>query len=168
MAILGAGNFANNTYAPILSEFGSSITVVAVWSRSETKSRLLAQNVKKYSPSIQTHYGDEGLEAVLSSDAVDAVVVVLPPRPALEITMRALRSGKHALQEKPIGSSQEEVRAAIEEYENMGQWRPIWGLAENYRFETVYSEACAAIKEKLGGGVIQINLSASLALSDKR
>ena len=102
---------------------------------------------------------------LLDSDAVDAVLVVLPPKPGLELALRALRKGKHCLQEKPIGTSEEKILTALKEYEEMGSSRPVWGLAENYRYESAFEISRELIEEKLGS-VTAMSLNASLALSN--
>jgi len=138
-AILGGGTFAQNTYVPILEgdlwKF-SKIAVDAVWSRSEETAKTLSLSM--WHNKAEVHFGDAGLDAIIGSDSIEAVFIVLPPRPALEITLRCLRAGKHVLGEKPVGTNVEEIEAAIREHVGMGQWRPIWGIAENYRFEETY------------------------------
>ena len=165
LALLGAGNFANNTYGPILKDI-PGVEVRAVWSRSDESVRSVFELVSTYSPKVERFSGEDGLAKVLDMAEVDAVVVILPPKPALEISLRALRKGKHVLQEKPIGTSEKDIASGLAEYSAMGEWRPIWGVAENYRFEDVYLNAKKLISDKLGGEVIHINLSASLALNE--
>ena len=61
-------------------------------------------------------YGDYG--AALDDRSVDAVVVAVPPRFHLELTLNALRAGKHVLVEKPAfprRSDYEAAKAAREE-----------------------------------------------------
>ena len=164
-AILGGGTFAQNTYVPILEgdlwKF-SKIAVDAVWSRSEETAKTLSLSM--WHNKAEVHFGDAGLDAIIGSDSIEAVFIVLPPRPALEITLRCLRAGKHVLGEKPVGTNVEEIEAAIREHVGMGQWRPIWGIAENYRFEETY-EFVSKIVAGLGG-VITLSLNASCALSE--
>ncbi len=47
----------------------------------------------------RTSYGD--YESALADPSVDAVVVAVPPKFHLDLTLRALEAGKHVLVEKP-------------------------------------------------------------------
>jgi UDP-N-acetylglucosamine 3-dehydrogenase len=58
------------------------------------------------------HYG--AYEAAIEDPAVDAVVVAVPPRFHLDLTLRALAAGKHVLVEKPAFLRMEEYRAVME------------------------------------------------------
>jgi xylose dehydrogenase (NAD/NADP) len=60
-------------------------------------------------------------EAMLSSDAVDAVYVPLPNALHAEWATRALESGKHVLCEKPLGRRPADVAAAFDAAERSGR-----------------------------------------------
>ena len=56
-------------------------------------------------------YGD--YDAAMNDPAIDAVVVAVPPRFHLDLTLRALERGKHVLVEKPAFPRLEDYAAAI-------------------------------------------------------
>jgi predicted dehydrogenase len=58
------------------------------------------------------HYGD--YDEALRDPAVDAVVVALPTRYHLELTLRALEMGKHVLVEKPAFPNLDDYHTVIE------------------------------------------------------
>ena len=53
-------------------------------------------------------------EAAIASPNVDAVIVAVPPRFHLDLTLKALAAGKHVLVEKPAFVGVEDYRAVIE------------------------------------------------------
>ena len=65
-----------------------------------------------------THYA--GYDEALHDSEVDAVVVAVPPRYHLDLTLRALERGKHVVVEKPAFLRLEDYRAAIEARERAG------------------------------------------------
>ena len=64
-------------------------------------------------------YGDY-LEAI-ADPGVDAVVVAVPPRFHLDLTLRALRAGKHVLVEKPAFLRMADYRAVLEVRDQAGR-----------------------------------------------
>jgi predicted dehydrogenase len=57
----------------------------------------------------------------IEDPAVDAVVVAVPPRFHLELTLRALAAGKHVLVEKPAFLRMEDYQAALEARNRAGR-----------------------------------------------
>lgn len=64
------------------------------------------------------YYADAA--SLCSDPAVDAVIVVTPPSTHMEISIRALREGKHLIVEKPLARSVKEAAAIAEEAERTG------------------------------------------------
>jgi predicted dehydrogenase len=63
----------------------------------------------------------EDYTAAIDDPRVDAVVVAVPPRFHLELTMRALAAGKHVLVEKPAFPRLDDFRAAIDARNRAGR-----------------------------------------------
>ena len=59
--------------------------------------------------------------AALEDPGVDAVIVAVPPRFHLDLTLQALQAGKHVLVEKPAFLHIEEYRTAIEARDSAGR-----------------------------------------------
>ena len=69
--------------------------------------------------------------------ANDAVVVAVPPRWHLELTMKALESGKHVLVEKPAFPALDDYRTAIAA-RDAGRRVVIVGENDHYKPAAVY------------------------------
>lgn len=73
----------------------------------------------------------KGLDELLASDEVDAVVIALPIPLQPEIIRRVWQAGKHCLSEKPVGKDVATAEALISEYHD--EYQPkglIWRVAE--------------------------------------
>lgn len=87
---------------------GTYTTVEAMASRSEESARATAEQLGV--PRVFGSY-----EAMLASDAIDAVYIPLPNHLHVPWAVKALRAGKHVLCEKPIGLNSGEARQLMEE-----------------------------------------------------
>lgn len=67
--------------------------------------------------------------------------------------MKALAAGKHVLSEKPVAKDVEDAKALLQWYEGLGEGRPVWGVAENFRFWESVVFAVEKVKE-IGGEVV--------------
>lgn len=95
LAVIGCGRIANNAHFPALSRIGN-IRVKYACDIIEGKAR----KAKEDYPFIENAVTD--YRAVLSDPEVDAVFVLTPNFSHYEITMAALKSGKHVMCEKPV------------------------------------------------------------------
>jgi len=91
------------------------------------------------------HYGD--YDAALRDPAVDAVVVALPTRYHLALTLRALEMGKHVLVEKPAFPNLDDYRTVIEARARTGR---VVLVGENDH----YKPLCVELRRLLAEGVI--------------
>ena len=81
----------------------------------------------------------------------------------LQIVMRALQAGKHALSEKPSAGTIEEAAENIKLYRAMDS-PPVWNIAENFRYEDVF-EAQAALIASIGN-VVKMDLLADMPMAE--
>ena len=63
----------------------SSVTVVALWSRSEQAAAALLPDFQEFAPGARAQSGDAGLQAILDDPGVDAVAIVLPADVQLQV-----------------------------------------------------------------------------------
>ncbi|XP_043693568.1 dTDP-3,4-didehydro-2,6-dideoxy-alpha-D-glucose 3-reductase [Telopea speciosissima] len=141
IAVLGAGIFVRTQYIPRLSEIADIVDVRAIWSRSEESARAAVELARKFFPNIECKWGDEGLDGIIRDSSILGVAVVLAGQTQVDISLRLLKAGKHILQEKPAAVSNNEAETAISSYNAFftnSPHRPIWAVAENYRFEPAF------------------------------
>lgn len=85
--------------------------------------------------------------AALEDPGVDAVVVAVPPRFHLDLTLRALEAGKHVLVEKPAFLRMEEYRTALDARDRAQR---VVLVGENDH----YKPLAVCLRKMLAGGVI--------------
>ncbi|EFN60074.1 hypothetical protein CHLNCDRAFT_133367 [Chlorella variabilis] len=93
VAILGAGSFVRDAYLGPLQANSDKLLVTALWSRSAESVWALLPAIQQFSASCQPYHGEGGLQALLGSAGLDAVLVVLPPQAQGPVIQAALRAG---------------------------------------------------------------------------
>ncbi|MGX9354784.1 Gfo/Idh/MocA family protein [Roseobacteraceae bacterium S113] len=110
--ILGAAKFAEQHMAPALhAARGGRLTALA------TSSAEKALPFQRFVPELQV-FGS--YDALLASDAVDAVYIPLPNHLHVEWALKAVAAGKHVLVEKPLAMTAEEFDPVIAAREASG------------------------------------------------
>ncbi|KAL5567204.1 hypothetical protein UlMin_030368 [Ulmus minor] len=150
IAIVGAGIFVKTQYIPRLSEISDLVHLKAIWSRSEESARGAVEIAQKYFPGVECKWGDKGLDEIIEDNSILGVAVVLASQAQVDFSIRLLKAGKHVLQEKPAAASTSELEAALASYDSISAQvtgKPIWAVAENYRFEPAFVECKKLIAE---------------------
>ncbi len=104
IAILGTG-WGARTQAPIFRHAGFEIT--AVWGRTPERARAAARE-------IGVRFSTADASEAVGRDDVDLAVVATPPHLHAELSIAALRAGKHVLCEKPTALDAEEAERMAE------------------------------------------------------
>jgi predicted dehydrogenase len=104
LAFLGCG-FITRVHSRTLRHFAGDI-VVSYASRDREK----AEACRRQYGGVKS-YGEYA--AAIADPAIDAVVVAVPPRFHLDLTLEALAAGKHVLVEKPAFPRMEDFRTAV-------------------------------------------------------
>ncbi|XP_048325178.2 dehydrogenase FPY6 isoform X2 [Ziziphus jujuba] len=144
IAILGAGIFVKTQYIPRLAEISELVFVKAIWSRSEESARGAVEVAQKSFPGVECKWGDKGLDEILEDDSILGVAVALAGQAQVDVSLRVLRAGKHVLQ------AIIELENALAHYNSIlthAPSKPIWAVAENYRFEPALVEGKKLISE---------------------
>ncbi|WP_323767739.1 Gfo/Idh/MocA family oxidoreductase [Marinovum sp.] len=135
--ILGAANFARKHMAPALQSARRGRLAALATSSAEK-----AVPFQELTPGIEvfTDY-----DALLASDAVDAVYIPLPNHLHVEWTEKALRAGKHVLVEKPLAMSAGEFDSVI-------ALRDETGLLAAEAYMVVHHPRWQKVRELVQGG----------------
>ncbi|KAL7409667.1 oxidoreductase family protein [Mrakia frigida] len=159
IAILGAGLFPKLAYLPSLLPHSSLVSLKAIYSRSTSSATSLAQEASEQLPGfkvedvgIYSDDGEEGLDALLKREDVEAVLIALPIPQIPEAILKVLEAGKHVLSEKPIAKDIETAKALIKTYnEKYAPKGLIWRVAENWEMEPVFLAAKKVLASKEQG-----------------
>ncbi|EAQ85423.1 hypothetical protein CHGG_09437 [Chaetomium globosum CBS 148.51] len=160
IALLGAGIFAREEHLPAI-EATPYLTLKAVYSRSQHSAETLAAASKD--PSSVAIYFDnptvpgKSLADLLQRADIGAVDVALPILQQPAVVEQALRAGKHVLSEKPVAGDIEGGKALIAKYEGLGEGKPLWGVAENWRYMESLRYAAERVRE-VGGELVTFKL----------
>ena len=110
VALVGAGNIAQNIHLPILSKL-ANVKIVSICDKSVSKARILAERYGVM------HVG-RSVDDALKLDAVNAVVITTSTDAHAEIARKAIAAGRHVFVERPIARTLEEtieIRTAAQE-----------------------------------------------------
>ncbi len=111
-AVVGQGYIAQVAVLPAFANARRNSELVALVSDDPAKLRALGKRYK-----VERLLGYEDFDALLASDAIDAVFIALPNHLHHAYTMRSVRAGKHVLCEKPMAVTVDECREMLDEAE---------------------------------------------------
>jgi predicted dehydrogenase len=123
LAFLGCG-FITRVHSRHLRSFGAEV-VRSYASRDPAKADAFCRE----------HHGAGSYgsyEAAINDPGIDAVVIAVPPRFHLELTLKALEAGKHVVVEKPAYARLSDYRAAIDA-RNRAQRTVLVGENDHYK-----------------------------------
>ncbi|KAJ3698324.1 hypothetical protein LUZ61_002029 [Rhynchospora tenuis] len=150
IAVIGAGIFARTQYIPRLREIADLVVIKAIWSRSEASAKAASELARDFAPEIECKWGDSGLDDIINDRSIVGVAVVLAGQVQVDISLKMLKAGKHVIQEKPAAGSVAEAETALSSYSSLNSispTKPVWALAENYRFEPAFLESSKMVKD---------------------
>jgi len=127
MAIIGAGGFAKGMHLPNLQTLSEDYHIQAIVSRTGHNANATAKQFK-------ANYASTDYEQILNDKKVDAVLITTRHNLHADMTLRAIKAGKHVLVEKPLATNQDELQKIIAFYENSDATAPILLTGFNRRF----------------------------------
>jgi predicted dehydrogenase len=113
LAVVGVGDVAQRDYLPEFSRLAGRAEITVVCGRGAERAADVAARfgVPRWSSDFRE---------VVAADDVDAVVNLTPIPVHREITLAALRAGRHVYSEKPLASSAREAQELRDEAERQG------------------------------------------------
>ncbi|HEY2012272.1 MAG TPA: bi-domain-containing oxidoreductase [Bryobacteraceae bacterium] len=139
IGVIGAGLFVQSVFVPVLKKAGG-IRLRGL----ATASGLSARHA---GDSAGFEYCSTDYRAVLADAEVDAVLIATRHNLHAQMVVEALAAGKHVFVEKPLASSEEELRSVMEAYRKT-EGRQVLMVGFNRRF----APATRTLVERLGSG----------------
>lgn len=141
LGIIGTGIAARDIHLPAILQLKDKFEIVAVCNHTEPKAKEYAEKAGGV-PYVLDY------KELLAMDDIEAVDIVLPIHLNCEVTLDALKAGKHVMVEKPIASNLEEA-AKMREFPRQFPLRTMM-VAEHFR----YSPRIKRVREWLDEGFI--------------
>ncbi|MET4485823.1 bi-domain-containing oxidoreductase [Bradyrhizobium sp. LA7.1] len=158
IAVVGAGSFAQGMHLPNLKKLGDKFDLRSVVSRTGLSARTAAERFGFSTASTD-------FQTVLDDPQVDLVLIATRHDLHAEMTVAALRAGKHVFVEKPL-SMTEEGLDAIEAFYEANPNGPLLMTGFNRRFAPAVSAAREVIKGRLSPMIVNYRMNAGYIPSD--
>ncbi|UPT93793.1 bi-domain-containing oxidoreductase [Bradyrhizobium barranii subsp. apii] len=158
IAVVGAGSFAQGMHLPNLKKLGDKFDLRSVVSRTGLSARTAAERFGFSTASTD-------FQAILDDPQVDLVLIATRHDLHSEMTLAALKAGKHVFVEKPT-SMTEEGLDAIEAFYADNPNGPLLMTGFNRRFAPAVTAAREAIKGRLSPMIVNYRMNAGYIPSD--
>ena len=158
IGVVGAGSFAQGIHLPNLKKLDNKFDLRSVVSRTGLSARTAAESF-----GISTASTD--FQAVLDDPQIDLVLIATRHDLHAEMTLAALKAGKHVFVEKPT-SMTEEGLDAIEAFYAANPNGPLLMTGFNRRFAPAVTAAREAIKGRLSPMIVNYRMNAGYIPSD--
>ncbi len=146
LGIIGCGRATTMFHLKAVEEV-EEIKVVAVADRDINRAREVAEDIGA------RWYGSH--RELLGDEDVEAVAINTPPHLHEEMSLDALRAGRHVLCEKPMARSVEGCRRIADEAEERGL---VAHPFHNYAYTPILDEALKLLEEEVIGGIVRVTI----------
>ncbi|KAF8542188.1 hypothetical protein BDD12DRAFT_916357 [Trichophaea hybrida] len=155
LALLGSGIFAREQHLPAILSC-PSIHLKAIYSRTTSSAASLASSASLDVDIYSSEESINDLEALLKREDISAVIIGLPIPIQPSVIHACLLARKHVLSEKPIAPT---IASACELLQFSRPLSALWGVGENYRFQSSWYYARDAIVKF--GRILNFNVQVS-------
>ncbi|MBT1707209.1 Gfo/Idh/MocA family oxidoreductase [Fulvivirgaceae bacterium PWU5] len=157
VALVGLGRYSEGQLGPALKETQHCYLAGVVSSSEEKRKRWQAQ----YDLPGSNLYNYDTFESMAANPAIDIVYVVLPNALHAEYVVRAARTGKHVICEKPMATSVEECQRMIRACQEAGV---LLSIGYRLHFDPFNKEMMHLGQDQVFGNVKRIIADDSMTL----
>ncbi|TPW27835.1 Gfo/Idh/MocA family oxidoreductase [Martelella alba] len=137
--IMSTAKIGRELVVPAITDAENAV-VAAVASRDAARARAMADR-------FGAPHAFGSYEAMLASDAIDAVYIPLPTAQHVEWAIKAADAGKHVLVEKPLALAADDIAPVIAARDRNG-------VVISEAFMVTYSPVWAKVRDLIAGGAI--------------
>jgi len=150
LALIGGGIFAKTSHVPALNKLvlEGRVCVRAVYSRSSESAEATKKLLVPHDQ-VQIYHGED-LDKLLARSDIHGVILAVPIDTLPEFVLKALKSGKHVLSEKPVSPTIKRGQELVDVYTNHHK-DLVWAVAENYYYEPSFIKAADLIAQRAIG-----------------
>ena len=145
IGVIGAGNFVKRVHLPNLKKLEHTFSLGGIVCRTGSGAMQLA---KQYS----AEYASTSSEDVLADPEINAVLIGTRHNLHAEMTVKALRAGKHVFVEKPLAMSEKELNEIEIFYSNCEDsnkdYLPLLLTGFNRRFSPIMTQIKEIVKNR--------------------
>jgi predicted dehydrogenase/threonine dehydrogenase-like Zn-dependent dehydrogenase len=158
VALVGAGGFAQAMHLPNLQKLSDKFDLRTIVNRTGLSARTIAERF-----GVATAATD--FQSVIDDPQIDLVLIATRHDLHAEMTLAALKAGKHVFVEKPL-SMTEEGLDAIEAFYAASPNGPLLMTGFNRRFSPAIVAAQAALKDRMSPMIVNYRMNAGYIPSD--
>ncbi len=159
LAVIGAGAFARGVHLPNVQALGEAYHLQTIVSRS-------GHNASETARQFGAARSTTDLDAALTADDIDAVLICTRHDQHADIALAALRAGKHVLVEKPTALSRAGLDALLAFYNDDSAGKPVLLTGYNRRFSACARRAAELMQGRTSPVVINYRMNAGFLPPD--
>ena len=160
LALVGSGAFATAVHLPNINSLKNKFSLHAVMNRT-------GKSAKYVSETYGASYATTNYDDILNDQSIDAVLISTPHKSHAELSLKALKSGKHVFVEKPLAINQEQLNQIKDFYsKNKDDNPPIIFTGFNRRFSPYIKEIKKHTNKRVNPLFIQYRMNAGYLPDD--